>query len=121
MYTLFYSHINGKRTKVIPIDFLLINLDEIALAIWSIDDGKKVGYGFGVCTHNFTPTEVYRLAGLLHYKFNLQCSVHTVNKTSKIIYIKAESIPLFRSIVAPHFVGCIKYKLRPGKQLVTFS
>lgn len=82
-----------------------------------MDDGKKVGYGFGLCTHNFTFSEVYKLVGLLHYKFGLNCSVHLVDKSKPIIYIKSQSIPLFRSIVIPEFVDNIKYKLRSGRQL----
>ena len=116
-YDKFYITMNNKRMKVLDIEYIILNINELSLAIWAIEDGKKVGYGFGLCTQSFQFVEVYKLVGVLHYKFNLACSVHTLDKNKPIIYIKAESIENFRSLVIPYFQQSIKYKLRGGRQV----
>lgn len=80
-----------------------------------MEDGGKVGYGFGFSTESFTWLEVYGLCGLLHYKFGLECGVHKSGpKHQAKLYVKAKSMDRFRSLVAPHFQEHFLYKLREG-------
>jgi len=106
---LFYSIVNGKRTKVISSD-LIYYLDDIALAYWAMDDGAKAQSGFYFHTKAYTFNEAYLLAGILHYNFNLICSVQN-HSNMPVINIKAESMPIFRRIVLPHFHPIMTYKL----------
>lgn len=54
--------------------------------------------------------DVYKLAGILHYNFGLECTVQ--NHSGKpVIYVTAKSMPLFISIVKPHFYPGFLYKL----------
>ena len=106
---LFYSNIEGKRVKTISPN-LVLYLDDIALAYWAMDDGAKARSGFYFHTKAYTFSEAYLLAGILHYKFNLICSVQN-HKNTPVINIRAESMPLFRSIVFPHFHPSMSYKL----------
>lgn len=106
---LFYSIVDGKRIKVISPD-LLFYIDDIALAYWAMDDGAKAQSGFYFHTKAYTFYEAYLLAGILHYNFNLICSVQNHGNTP-VINIRAESMPLFRKLVLPHFHPSMTYKL----------
>lgn len=111
LYELFYVKVDGKVNKCINYE-LLTHLDDIALAYWAIDDGSKVtqGSGFYLHTKAFTFSEAYKLAGMLHYQFGLVCTVQS-HKNTPVIYIRAQSMKLFRSIVTPHFLPEMSYKL----------
>jgi hypothetical protein len=106
---LFYSIVDGKSTKTISPD-LLLYLDNIALAYWAMDDGAKAGSGFYQHTKAYTFNEAYLLASMLHYNFNLDCSVQN-HKNTPVINIKAKSMPLFRALVLPYFHPTMTYKL----------
>lgn len=54
IYSMFYVIRDGKKVKVVNVPELLLYLNPLALAIWAMEDGKKVGYGFGLCTQSFT-------------------------------------------------------------------
>jgi hypothetical protein len=106
---LFYSIVDGKRTKTISPD-LLFHLDAIALAYWAMDDGAKARSGRCLQATAYSFNEAYLLAGILHYNFNLDCSVQN-HKNTPVINIKAKSMPLFRVIVIPYFHSNMTYKL----------
>nr|QCI56427.1 hypothetical protein [Hypsizygus marmoreus]QKJ80206.1 hypothetical protein [Hypsizygus marmoreus] len=118
LYDMFYTVTNKKAVKTINYG-LLSYLDDIALAYWAMDDGAWTKSGFYLhtpCprrggTKGFTFLEVYRLIALLHYKFSLVCSVQD-HDGRPVIYIKVESMNLFRSLVTPHFHPTMMYKLR---------
>ncbi|CAO1638506.1 unnamed protein product (mitochondrion) [Parajaminaea phylloscopi] len=101
------------KKKTININYLLQNINDISLSIWAIEDGRKTGSGFRLATQKFTELEVYQLCGILHYKFNIVCSVNKAYSPANkfIIYISSRSITKFKSIVEPHFIPQIKYKL----------
>jgi hypothetical protein len=55
-----------------------------------MDDGSKAGNSVFLYTNRFTFDDVYKLAGMLHYKFGLNVSVH--NKANRpVIYLKTKS------------------------------
>lgn len=86
-------------------------LDSRALAYWAMDDGAYAQSGFYLHTKGFTFSEVYMLAGMLHYLFNLNCSVQTHEK-KPVIYIKADSMAKFKNLVIPHFHTSMLYKFK---------
>ncbi|MBP1357795.1 MAG: hypothetical protein JZD40_04825 [Sulfolobus sp.] len=92
---------------------LLPYLNSVSLAYWAMDDGAATtsGSGFYLHTKGFTFAEAYKLASMLHYVFGLNCTVQN-HKNQPTLYIRAESIPLFRSLVTPHFHPIMMYKLR---------
>jgi hypothetical protein len=92
---------------------LIQYLDPIALAYWAMDDGASAQSGFYLHTKGFTFAEVYLLAGMLHYTFDLHCTVQN-HKGMPVIHITARSMPLFVSIVQPHFHKSMYYKLIKG-------
>lgn len=109
LYNLFYKQENGKMVKFIS-DELIIYLNPVVLAYWAIDDGAFSPNGFTFHTEGFTLPEIYKLAGMLHYVFGLNCTVQK-HDSKHILRVRAQSMVLFRSIVEPHFYQSMLYKL----------
>lgn len=117
LYQLFYTNINGKMVKIIK-RYLLNYLDEIVLAYWAMDYGAATTQlsGFYLHTKGYTFQEVYLLAGMLHYRFGLVCTVQSHEKRP-VLNITSKSMPLFISLVLPHFRSSMIYKLEKYKQI----
>ena len=49
------------------------------------------------------------MAGLLHYKFNLFCTVQN-HENKPVIYIQKKSMVLFKNIVLPYYHKSLMYK-----------
>ena len=110
--SVFYTRVNEHRVKSISIE-LFSYLDPIVLAYWAMDDGAAITKfsGFYLHTKGFTFNEVYLLAGILHYRFGLVCTVQ--NHTGRpVLNITSKSMPLFIKLVKPYFVPSIMYKLQ---------
>ncbi len=75
-----------------------------------MDDGASAKGGFYYHTKGFTFEECYIIAAILHYKFNLFCSVQN-NDNRPVILIRAKSIKIFCNLLLPHMIESIKYKL----------
>jgi hypothetical protein len=111
-HKLFY--VNGVKRIPLNIGDLL---SPQALAYWAIDDGFKVSSGFTLCTQSFLKEEVELLSKGLKDKFNINSTIQTIkpktikNKESYMIYIRADSINLFKDLVKPYFHGSMMYKL----------
>lgn len=114
LHELFYERrADGKGyTKIITSD-LLQYLNPISLAYWAMDDGAWHHNGFYLHTEGFTFDECYKLMAMLHYTFGLHTAVHN-HEGKPMIKILYKSMPLFRSIVTPHFHSSMLYKLRPN-------
>ncbi len=76
-----------------------------------MDDGYWNPSGFYFKTEAFTFKECYLLAAMLHYCFGLFSTIQ-LHEGKPMIKIAAKSMPLFRSIVTPHFIQSMLYKLR---------
>ena len=98
------------KTKIIPIDIVNI-LTARSLAYWAMDDGSKTKSGFYLHTKSFKIEEIYKLAGVLHYNFNLFCTVQLHENKYPVIYIRAKSIKKFKTLIMPYFHNQLKYKL----------
>lgn len=84
----------------------------LALAIWVMDDGSRVGRGIKLCTNSFTYQDCMRLTQVIHDLYNVKSSVQSAGKPGQYhIYIWAESMFDIRSVVRPHMVPSILYKL----------
>ncbi|YP_008475154.1 hypothetical protein, partial (mitochondrion) [Candida theae] len=96
--------------KILPKD-LELYLTPLALAIWIMDDGGKVGNAIKLSTNNFTYDELLFLTSILKNKYNLTCSLQSTGAESQYsIYIWVESMPDLVKIVKPYIVPCMKYK-----------
>ena len=90
LHTLFYIKKGGNNYIKFVSDDLINYLTPRALAYWFMDDGAYAVSGFYLHTKGFTFLDVYRLAGMLHYKLNLSITVQwDENRPVIYIYIKS--------------------------------
>jgi len=87
-------------------------LTPLALAIWIMDDGSKVGKGLKLSTNSFTYEECMNLTNALYKNFRLKSTIQSVGITDQyIIYIWNESMGNLREIVKPFIIPEMKYKI----------
>ena len=111
-FTEFLNIFYVNKIKVIPIEYLLLHLYSKALAYWIIDDGSKsTNGGIRLHTESYTWVEVYKLAGLFHYLFDIKCSVQKTNNSRPLLYIHKSSINKLRHLVVPHILPMFRYKI----------
>lgn len=115
IYDMFYTYqlINEhqKKTKLVP-----KNIEEyltpLALAIWFMDDGSKLGKGAKIATNCFTYNEILFLSQVLNKKYKIKTSVISggINKGHSL-YISTFSMNVFIEIVKPFMLPSMYYKL----------
>lgn len=100
---------NGK--KVLPNDIDQF-LSPLALAIWIMDNGGKIGKGLKLATNNFTLNEVKQLIAILDVKYNIKSTIHKTGAIDQYnIYILSDSMPILVKKIKPYIVPSMKYKL----------
>lgn len=91
---------------------IAIYLTPLALAIWIMDDGGRMGYGLKLATNSFTFEDSTFLTKVLFDKYNLKASVQSAGVPGQHhIYIWSESMPHLRELVRPYMVSSMLYKL----------
>ena len=98
------------NTKIVPYNIYEL-LTPVGLAFWIMDDGSKMGDGLHISVYAFSNEYVDRLMFTLQEEFNLKCSIHYNRDNKPRIYIFKESMSTLISLVKPHFVNEILYKL----------
>lgn len=89
-------------------------LTPLALAIWIMDDGAKLGKGLKFSTNSFTYEECTYLIDVLYNNFKLKASVQSAgSKDQYIIYVWKESMENLYEIVSPYIIPEMKYKILP--------
>lgn len=93
-------------------------LSPLALAIWIMDDGTKLGKGLKLCgraTNSFSYSDCLFLVEVLYVNFNIKASVQSAGLAGPdnqyCLYIWKESMPLLCEIVLPYVHSSMKYKL----------
>jgi ubiquinol-cytochrome c reductase cytochrome b subunit len=87
-------------------------LNPLALAIWIMVDGNKVGNSLKLCTNSFTFDECIRIIHILKNNFGLKASIQSAGKKDQyLVYILKESMVNLRNIVSPYIIPEMKYKL----------
>ena len=87
-------------------------LTPLALAIWIMDDGAKVGKGLKFSTNSFTYNECLILVKALSDNFNIKASIQSTGSNNQyIIYIWKESMNDLVNIVSPYIIPEMKYKI----------
>lgn len=110
LYNLFI--VNGVKTIKEELFHLLSSR---SLAYWIMSDGVSNQYGLTICTDAFTIKEVILLINIIQIRYNLNCSLHFLNKRPRI-YIRADSMIKLRAIVGPYIIPFSKYKLEKGRR-----
>lgn len=105
-YNLFYKD----GVKIVPFDIENM-LTARSLAYWFMDDGSKQGNsGYTLHTYAFTWEDQERLKIILETKFGLKISLH-LDEKHKRVYVWAESVDKFNSLIIPYMHPCFLYKL----------
>lgn len=87
-------------------------LTPLALAIWIMDDGARVGSGLKLCTNSFTFEDTTHLTLVLKDLYGIISSVQSAGFPNQyVIYIWSESMPIVRKLVKPYMVSSMLYKL----------
>ena len=108
IHELFYKDDKNKGVPSNIADYLT----PLALAIWIMDDGCKIGQGLKLSTNSFSFSDCNFLVKVLYENFNLKATVQSAGVENKnIIYIWKNSMPLLREIVLPYVHPSMKYKL----------
>ena len=95
------------RLKIVPKG---IQIDEIALAIWFIDDGSSSGGSFYLNTQKFDLTSQENLTSVLKNKFEITTRLNR-DKSYWRIRINKESKQKFQSLIEPLIIPSMRYKL----------
>ena len=111
-----FSHLRGlcyeQSRKIVPIDLLNSELTDLGLAVWFMDDGAADGKQVRFNTQSFSVDENESLIALLRAKFGLEARLN-VDKDRHRLRLTAASMDLFRSLVRPHILPDMLYKLPP--------
>jgi len=106
-YDLFYP----KGIKTIPENIADL-LTPLGLAIWICDDGKFVASGgLSLCTNSYNDKDISILMDVLTTRFGFICTIHITQTGAKVIHISKKSMDKLRSIVKPHMVPSMLYKI----------
>ena len=106
-YDLFYP----KGVKRVPENIADL-LTPLGLAMWICDDGKFVASGgLSLCTNSYNDKDVSILMDVLTTRFGLICTIHITQPGAKVIHISKKSMDKLRSIVKPHMIPSMLYKI----------
>jgi hypothetical protein len=73
-------------------------------------DGSKLNLGLHLSVYAFSSSDVDLLVKALTNRYKLVCTIHNT-KNGPRIYINKNSTDIVRSIVLPHLVPSMYYKL----------
>lgn len=105
LYYAFYG--NGKKT--IPFELLDKYYTAYSLAIHFMDDGTLAGTSYLIATQSFSTEDVKKFRLFLLDRFQIESSVRKTNN----LYILARSGLRFATLVFPHILPSLMYKLYP--------
>ncbi len=98
------------RTKIVPLSLLERELDDLALAVWIMDDGSAEGGQVRINTQSFATDEVAGLASVLRTKFGIVMRLN-FDKAKPRLRCEAASMARLRDLVAKHTISDMSYKL----------
>lgn len=97
------------RRRVDPL-FLEKHLTPFCLAIWFMDDGSAEGNQARINIQSFSWDDAFILRSLLEDRFGITSTVGS-DRTYPRLRIRAQSMNRFRTLVAPHMLPSLAYKL----------
>lgn len=108
IYSLWYKN----NVKYVP-ENINLYLTPLALAVWVMDNGAKVGNSLKFSNKYFTYNCCLILVKALNKKFNLKASIELTgsNKHYYTITILKESMEDLRKIIYPYVIPEMKYKI----------
>ncbi len=115
---LFYNN----RLKIVPKNISDLLKTNLSLAVWFMDDGN--GYldrsAFRISSYAFGLEGNAILLNCLKSNFGLEAHLHRDSKGYQIYFpIKNGCADKFKTLVSPHIVACMKYKLESRSPVET--
>ena len=102
-------YVNG--TKRVP-NCINAYLTPLALAIWIMDAGVKVGKRLKFSTNSFGYEDCLKLVNALYVNFGIKSSIqYAMAKNQHIIYVWKKSMYKLRETVNPYMVKYMRYKI----------
>lgn len=99
------------ESKCVP-NCINLYLTPLALAIWIMDDGSKVGKGLKFSTNSYTYEDCLKLVNALSNNFGIKSSIQSAGARNQyIIYVWKESMYKLREIVSPYMIDEMRYKI----------
>jgi hypothetical protein len=92
-----------------------IQLNELSLAIWFMDDGTINGNSYRFSTEGFSEEENYILKKLMEERFGFKVDVRKYRKYYYLVVDRSFSEEMTR-MIGPYMIGCMRYKcIEPKK------
>jgi hypothetical protein len=92
-------------------------LTPLALAVWFMNDGSKIGQGARIATNCFSLEEIEFLSLILKNKFNLDTAPNLAGKNKGyILYIKKNSMGTLSKLIKPYMIDSMLYKLNNNQE-----
>lgn len=119
------THLRGlfyrDNRKIVPEEIESL-LSPLGLAVWFMDDGGRRNDSFGLFlnTLSFTRDEHDLLLDCLRNIFSLECRVHWVQDGYRI-YIPSKEAERFCTLVHPHMIPAMYYKLSFNPVTTSFA
>jgi hypothetical protein len=108
---MFYKSVDNKFIKIVPMNIEKY-LTPLALAIWFMDAGSKIGNTTRIANIYFTFEEICFLCEVLKRKFNITATPNKCGKNKGfIIYIHVNSMFMFSKLIKPYMLPSLYYKL----------
>ena len=114
LFSEWHQRFYRERRKVVPVG-LAEWLTPLSMAIWFMDDGGADYAGLSLQTHNFELEETEHLVATLAARFGIRATTRA-NKGHWIVYIPSSSVGSFCSVIEPHMLPELRYKLVPRRE-----
>lgn len=116
--TEFYKrfYVNGR--KIIPAD-IIHDLNSLVLAIWIMDDGSFNRNKIDISTYAFNLSEINLLQRVLKSRFGLETKYYQDRKKGHRMYLDTKETQKLISIIKPHIIPTLAYKINSSNSPVT--
>ena len=107
-----YQENTGRDVKVVPSNIIAL-LTPVALAYLIMGDGNydSLRNRVRIYTNSFTKADVERLAEAINQNFGIYAGVMLDRKDQYIITIGANELEKLRSLVLPHMIPSMMYRV----------
>ena len=114
----------------VVVDEIFSGIDDLSLAVWFMDDGSlnyvnKSRSQYSFATNGFTQEDVYKLKQIMMNNFGVEVEVKPTTrrngKTQFVLCVSDSCFEKFKSLVTPHIVPSMNYKLGIDVRLVDLN
>jgi len=111
LFNKYYDLLYSNKIKYIK-EELFNKIESLGLATWYMDDGtKSCTGGCTLCTNSFTKEDLDIIIKVLKNKFNISANIYK----DSTLYIPKKSYLIFESLIKPHIIPSMQYKMGPQK------